>query len=412
MTRGGWQLLLFDDRQARGWTPFAQTRPIGELRFGTRRLREHVERWAGRPCTAHLAGSQLAGWDEPGAPPVRGTGDAPPGGLGVGEGRLIWLSRAVPREPCAELGGQALTFEDEAGVVGWWLPPDVPGPSDEQLCDPDGFTPGRAQPISTLRLAGPWQLVDHNAPQIALDVVDAARTDVARLNAGVFVEGEQGVVLDAGSRVGPGVVLDVREGPIHLGAGVQVDGPARLVGPLSLGAGSVVFGGHLERVSCGVTCKLRGEIADTVLLDFVNKAHDGYLGHAVLGRWVNLGAGTTNSDLKNTYGRVRVDLGRGPVDTGSNKVGIFLGDHVKTGIGTLLTTGAVVGAGSNVFGGSGVIPRHVEAFSWGGPGRWDRHDWQAFESTLHTVMARRNEVPTEGVLAVLHRLWLEVDRGP
>ncbi|NIR36196.1 MAG: hypothetical protein GWO22_09355, partial [Actinobacteria bacterium] len=91
---------------------------------------------------------------------------------------------------------------------------------------------------------------------------------------------------------------DTRKGPIRLGAGVRVEGPARLTGPLFVGQDSTLLGGAIGTSSFGRVCRVRGEVADSVFLGFVNKAHDGHIGHALLGCWVNLGAFTTNSDLK------------------------------------------------------------------------------------------------------------------
>ena len=97
-----------------------------------------------------------------------------------------------------------------------------------------------------------------------------------------------------------------------------------------------MLGGVLEDVSIGPVCKVRGEVESSVFVGFANKAHDGFLGHTVVGCWVNLGAMTANSDLKNTYGPVRARVGGRTTDTGLTKAGSLLGDHVRTGIGTLL----------------------------------------------------------------------------
>jgi UDP-N-acetylglucosamine diphosphorylase/glucosamine-1-phosphate N-acetyltransferase len=397
---------LFDDRRAREWSPFAETRPVGELRFGALRLRERIETWAAAPCLAHRAGSHLVDWEEAGAPPGVDGALALPSGT---RGRLLWLSRAVPRAPfdaLGDLGGEPATFEDAHGVVGWWLPEGTKAPDDDALQSPETFTPGRAVPVQVLRLNWPWQLVEHNAEQLALDVAELAASSPGFVAPeGVWVEGRHGVVLEPGAEIGPGVVLDTREGPIHLAAGVRVDGPGRLSGPLSLGAGTHVFGGSLARLSAGPQCKLRGEIADTVITGFCNKAHEGYLGHALLGCWVNLGAGTTNSDLKNNYGEVRVQLRDALQDTGLAKVGVFLGDHVKTSIGTLLTTGAVVGAGSNVFGSAGLSARWLPPFTWGDGSSGVHHDWSAFVATARRAMGRRDQELRPGMETVLQRLW-------
>jgi len=140
------------------------------------------------------------------------------------------------------------------------------------------------------------------------------------------------------------------------------------------------------------------------LLGYVNKAHEGYLGNAYVGRWVNLGALTTNSDLKNNYSTVRVHTTEGSVDTGLIKVGCFLGDHVKTGIGTLLPTGCVVGLGSNLFGGV-MAPPHVPPFSWGTGEHLEEYDIERFLDTAAMAMSRREVSLEKGGRALLQRAW-------
>jgi hypothetical protein len=139
-----------------------------------------------------------------------------------------------------------------------------------------------------------------------------------------------------------------------------------------------------------------GEVEESVFLGFGNKYHEGFIGHAYLGEWVNLGALTTNSDLKNNYGAIRVDIGQGEMDTGLMKVGSFIGDHVKTGIGTLLNTGISIGFCSNIFGGGLVKDRFVPAYAWGGSEGYSeyRHD-KALE-TASIAMGRRNVELTAG----------------
>ena len=171
-----------------------------------------------------------------------------------------------------------------------------------------------------------------------------------------------------------------------------------------MGPETHVLGGALGNVTIGSACRVRGEISSTVLLGYVNKAHDGYLGHAYVGSWVNFGALTTNSDLKNNYGSVRVHTPEGTVDTGLIKVGCFLGDHVKTGIGTLLPTGCVVGVGSNLFGGL-MAPVHVLPFSWGSGERLEEYEIERFLDAASFAMSRRDASLDEGGRALLQQAW-------
>lgn len=399
-------LFLVEDERARRWSPFAESRPIGELRFGDCLLRERVERHFAAPCAGYLEAPELAGFDEPGAPSGAAPELAPP------EGALLWLSRAAPARGSASMnsgapGGEVRRWVMAGRLVGIAVQPGAPLSEAGALLGSPAEVEESAEEVAGWLLEWPWNLVDHNAEALTSDLLgrldgEASRGELTPQGASRLGDGP--VSLGAGAEIGPGLVLDTRGGPIRLDDGVRVDGPGRLVGPLHLGAGSLVFGGHLSRLSAGPVCKLRGEIDTAVLTGFVNKAHDGYLGHALTGRWVNLGALTTNSDLKNDYGPVRVELPDGTLDTGLKKVGAFLGDHVKTGIGTVLNTGAVVGVGSNVFGG-GMPPKSLPPFSWAGGGQVVPFRWEKFLQVARIVTARRDQPWTPGIEAVLRRLW-------
>jgi UDP-N-acetylglucosamine diphosphorylase/glucosamine-1-phosphate N-acetyltransferase len=186
---------------------------------------------------------------------------------------------------------------------------------------------------------------------------------------------------------------------------VTVRAFTRLSGPAYIGPDSTVLGGTVAAVSTGPVCRIRGELAETVCLGYVNKQHDGHIGHAYLGRWVNLGAETTNSDLKNNYGTIRLWTPEGEVDTGEIKLGAFLGDHVKTGIGLLLNTGTVVGAGSNLFG-TAMPPKYVPPFSWGTGEALVSYRVEKFLQVAARAMGRRNAQLSEASRGQLERAWL------
>ena len=151
---------------------------------------------------------------------------------------------------------------------------------------------------------------------------------------------------------------------------------------------------------------MRGEVDGVTTLGYSNKAHDGFLGHAYLGRWVNLGAMTVSSDLKHTYGSVRVGPPGARRDTGLLKFGCLLGDHVRTAVGTRLETGSVVGAGSSLFG-SESPPRWVEPFSWGGGRETERYRRAEFIATATRVVERRGLEGTPEFGAWLGDVWDE-----
>ena len=394
-------LVLFDDRRARGWDPFLLTRPAGELLFGALLLRERSERFWDLPCTAHVSREALVGFSEPGAPPVLA-----PTSLAFQGRRLYQCSRAAPAGSVPGLPEEPTTLRMGDEVVGWSVPADHPGPEPDLFLDPGPLPDSRVVEIPGLLLESPWDLMSRNGEQL--------RSDIPRLFPGLvadtlprgYILGDGLVSLGKDVTVEPGCVFDVREGPVRLSDGVTIRAHTRLAGPAWIGPGTTVLGGVLSEVSLGPVCKVRGEVETSVVLGYANKAHDGFLGHAYLGRWVNLGAFTTNSDLKNNYGPVRVGGRDGPVETGLLKVGCFLGDHVKTGIGTLLNTGTVVGAGSNLFGGR-MPPTWVPHFSWGSGDQLTPFRLDKFLEVATRAMDRRNLALDAEMEGVLRRAWEE-----
>jgi UDP-N-acetylglucosamine diphosphorylase/glucosamine-1-phosphate N-acetyltransferase len=395
------RLFLFDDGRARRWAPFTLTRPAGELLYGCMTLRERAERVFGVKCEGHLSRRALVGFDEASAAPAVTLADV--GTRGV---RVLLSSRAGPDPIAVELPRELTRITVAGSPAGWILPDGASLPSDLWLRDPStASTAAPALDLPGLMLASPWDLVAQNAERIRRDAAVLWPSAVAGAEpTGVIRVGEGALSMAEHAEVEPGVYVDTRQGPVHLAEGVRVEGPARLTGPLWVGPRTRILGGSIGVSSIGPVCIVRGEVSDAVMLGFVNKAHDGYIGHALIGRWVNLGAFTTNSDLKNTYGTVRVWTPDGDVDTGLLKVGCFLGDHVKTGIGTMLTTGTVLGAGSNVFG-SAMPPRSVPPFSWGEGERLGHHKLDKFLATAERAMARRGQNLTPGVRRVLEIAW-------
>lgn len=392
------RLFLFDDRRARRWAPFTLTRPAGEMLFGCLTFRERAERLFGVPCEGHLTRAALVGFDEPGAAPA-----LPLDGVGSDGVRILLSSRAVPDFGAIEIPTGPATIEVGGRTAGWVLPDGRALPSEAALRAPEDA----AVEDGVLSLPGtvverPWHLVKENPERVAKDIRALWPDD--HDVPGCFRIGDGHVSLAEGATIEPGVHLDLRSGPIRLDEGARVEGPARLTGPLYVGPGSTVFGGAVGTSSIGPVCLVRGEVVDSIFLGWDNKAHDGHIGHALVGQWVNLGAFTTNSDLKNNYKPVRIWTLEGERNTGLMKVGCFLGDHVKTGIHTVLNTGTVVGAGSNLFGGV-MPPTVVPPFSWGvGPDLRD-HRLAKFLETAEAAMARRDRVLTPGVRALLEEAW-------
>jgi UDP-N-acetylglucosamine diphosphorylase/glucosamine-1-phosphate N-acetyltransferase len=207
---------------------------------------------------------------------------------------------------------------------------------------------------------------------------------------GSLVLGDPAHLICLGAAVEPGVVFDLRQGAVVLDQGSEVRSGTRLEGPIYVGPGTKVLGGFLRASVFGPECRVRGEISVSVFLGFANKSHDGFVGHSVIGQWVNLGAGTTTSNLKNTYGPVRLEIDGHRIETGRLNLGSLIGDHAKTAIGTMLATGTVISAGANVFG-PATPPKFVPPFAWGCTGS-ERMSEDGFLRVAERVMGRRNVV--------------------
>ncbi len=396
-------IILFDDAVAAAWQPFTLTRPAGELLFGACTLRERVESVFNAPCAGHIASPGLRGFDEPGAAPVLDPAPA--------RGSCVWLSsRAVPawRAPFEVPVREALLMSGD-DVVGWFSPASAAAPPSWFFASPQQAADRRPDlaciALDCILLVNVWELMTRNSAQLTEDIAHGMGVTSAGLPPHVAGIGASPRLVRLGGRVTfePGVVVDCTSGPVWLDDDVTVRAFTRLAGPAYVGRGSTLLGGSFSGVSIGPACKVRGEVEASVILGYTNKAHDGFLGHAYVGRWVNMGALTTNSDLKNNYGSVRIWTPSGDRDTGESKIGCLLGDHVKTAIGTLLNTGTVVGAGANLFG-ERRPPRYVPPFAWGNDGA-DVHALDRFLATAETVMKRRQLSLTPGLRRVLTAAW-------
>lgn len=394
-------LVLFDEQISRDWQPFTLTRPAGELLFGVLTLRERAERVFSFPCLGYITEPHLRPFDEPGAPPVLDAANLPH------QGELLFLSsRAVAAWDSTIPRGSSRLLAMGGQICGWYAAAGEPHPPPDFFLAPDRTAP-RELPVVELEgrlLARVWELVTENAEQIGRDVAALAPAGATDLPQGCYRLGSGRVVLGQKTHVEPGVVLDTREGPVWLDDGAAIRSFTRLAGPAYVGRQTMVLGGSCAALSLGPVCRVRGEVEESVILGYSNKAHDGFLGHAYLGRWVNLGALTTNSDLKNNYGTIRIWTPAGEVDSGRIKLGCLLGDHVKTAIGTMLNTGTVVGAGSNLFG-PAMPPKYVPPFSWGGGEELREYELEKFLATAETVMRRRKLEMTAAQRGLLRGAW-------
>ena len=244
-----------------------------------------------------------------------------------------------------------------------------------------------------LTVTKPWDIFQKNAKAIALDMAwHCGNRKSEPLSASVQVVGDRNLVyLEKGAKI-EACILNTTGGAIYLGAdsevmeGSVIRGPFALCEHSALKLSTKVYGAS----TVGPHSKVGGELSNSVIFGYSNKAHDGFLGNSVIAEWCNLGADTNNSNLKNNYGNVKLYNYRQHkmVDTGLQFCGLMMGDHSKSGINTMFNTGTVVGVACNIYGG-GFPATYVPDFSWGGAAGFEPYQLEKLVETATKMQERR-----------------------
>jgi len=394
-------LLLYDDARARELEPFSATRPTCELRAGALLLRERWERATGAGVLGFASAAHLAEFDEPNAAHSV-AGKIPKGTIVANARCAVALSRK--KSPAGDVwscdgrvAAVRLTTDIDAAEL-------ASGTLDLVRLAKSGARPVK---IGGRWIDRVWDFIVHLSPTLSEDItVLSARAKRLRI-AGKMIHGKHGVFVEKDAHIEPQVYFDTTAGPVLIRRGASVQAFTRVIGPCVIGEESTVGIDKIAGSSIGDHCKVHGEMNSTILLGHSNKGHDGFLGHSYLGRWVNLGAGTITSNLKNTYGTVQLWTPSGTQETGAQFLGTLFGDHAKTGIGMRLTTGTVIGAGANIYG-SAMPPKFVPPFAWGEHPSYSTYRMEKFIEVARRVMARRHVTLSERAtrqLGATHERW-------
>ncbi len=213
-----------------------------------------------------------------------------------------------------------------------------------------------------LLISNYWEIVEKNAAQIASDFDLMPKKNSQAISAKTrFVGKKRNLFIAKSSRVDPYLYVDAETGPVYIGEDCQINAWCFIQGPSYIGAGTIIHPSSVirEGSNIGPVCRVGGEVEESVMQAHSNKPHAGFLGHAYVGEWANLGAMFTNSDLKNTYGSIKVTVRGRKLDSGTIKLGGMIGDHAKGSIGSLLYTGKKVGVCSQIH---GVVQEDVPSF--------------------------------------------------
>lgn len=261
---------------------------------------------------------------------------------------------------------------------------------------------------TVFKLEAKWDVFGLNAIQLNHDfeLITESRPS-AMLNETNQQLGTNPVFVEEGASV-EGCTINTQKGPVYIGHEANIMEGSNLRGPLAIGHNATVkMGARLyEGTTIGPYSKVAGEISNCVIQAYSNKSHEGFLGNAVLGEWCNLGADTNNSNLKLDYKNVKVwDYQQGRFgNSGQQFCGLFMGDHSKTGINTMLNTGTTIGVSCNIYG-PGFPRTFIPSFSWGGAAGFQTYGLQKALETAEIVMNRREVSLTAGDEQILKTIF-------
>ncbi len=396
------KLVVFEDDQFDHFLPLVCVRGVFELKCGATTLAHKIERAVGQPANALLVRDYLA------STLGRRARSAAVNDLsGCGGEEVLFVNARVCGTGWTPPGAESAVWEGEQ-LAAWKTTSDVTGIRDYAALAAAARDAKRTD-FSGTWFGYIWDVMLANPEQITVDFDASGHHGIeGRLHQHSVIYGPKDrVYVGHGAEIHPFVCLDTRNGPITIEDGCDVHPYTRIEGPCYVGANSTLLGAKIrEGCTIGPTCRVGGEVEESILHAYANKYHDGFLGHAYVGEWVNLGALTTNSDLKNDYSSVTVRLGRQTLDTHSTKVGSFIADHVKTSIGTLLNTGTMVGTMAVLVATGAPLPKSIPPFAWFVNGVVSKgFGLEALINTARTAMGRRKVDMTPEDEALLRHVF-------
>lgn len=395
------QIVVFDDIHTKCFYPLSHLRSTGDLRCGILKLRQRLQFFFGAEDTCLILDPNLEEL--------------------YAQRHPDWLLNQVPEGPKLYLNSRIRVDESSLAEIralqdGYALVNQqdiIAIRSDKDIAFAQALPESlKAIPCKIELYRQAADLIHDNARLIRLDFENVfyEADNYFETEPGVTVLHPYNIWIAENVSFAPNVVLDASDGPIVIDEGVKVMANSVITGPAYIGKKSIVkvaakiYGG----VSIGPVCKVGGEVEGSIFQAYSNKQHDGFLGHAFVGEWVNLGADTNNSDLKNTYKNVKTYSYpvQSQIDSGSRFMGCVLGDHVKTGINCSLNTGLVVGTGSNIYGGK-LFSNFVPDFSWGEADNLVPYRLSEFCTTAAVVKARRSIGLSPTELSLLKHIYGE-----
>lgn len=345
------QIVIFDNKQRDKLYPFTAARAVGSLRFGMFSLQERWEFFLEQPTQILTTKNIQPFYNQ-----------SPQGDILLIDAAII-ANEKIVKHILNLQQGHYLSYQK--GFIAGRIFADNPINLEQVFTI--GFNEVHHYNEEVVRIDSPLQLIENNSTFITQDFnnytaaklsknVDASNTIIAPSN--IFIEDGASITCN---------ILNASNGPIYIGKNATIMEGCVIRGPFVLGENSVVkmgakiYGG----TTIGSNCVVGGEVKNVVMHNYSNKAHDGYLGDSIIGEWCNLGAGTSNSNIKNTASEIKLfnNATKQQVNAGK-KCGVLMGHYTKVAINSSINTGSVYGISCNVFG-NGLLPKSLPNFTWG-----------------------------------------------
>lgn len=256
-----------------------------------------------------------------------------------------------------------------------------------------------------------WDAIYLNNEALIDDTYYYERNTSLELYKNVFFDAPENIYIGANVTIQPAVYLDASEGQIIIEDNAKIMAQSSIIGPAFIGKSTVIklSSKIYEKTSIGEHCKVGGEVENSIFQGFANKQHDGFLGHSFLSEWVNLGADTNVSDLKNTYSHVKIQIGNNKFSSGKQFLGVIIGDHSKSAINTMFITGSVVGICSSIVS-NDFSQKYTPSFSFGGQTNAPMYDLNKSINVADIVMKRRGKELTEPEIEIIKREFAETKK--
>ena len=365
--------ILFDDNSRNTLLPLTFMRPVADIRIGIMTIREKWEHYLNAKTSTLTEGYLSEKY-----PIVRGEEN-------------ILINGSV--SPSPELVEKVLALHPKEVLVGedYIIAMRVSNDEFDMIDEIDA-----AQKITTdinhFKLNHPWEIFQFNGEAIIMDFVRLTKNRKSQpISPTNNILGHENIFIEEGAII-EFATLNANEGPIYIGKNAEIMENAVIRGPFALCENSTVkIGAKIYGpTTIGPWSKIGGEVSNSVIFGYSNKAHDGFLGNSVIAEWCNLGSDTNTSNLKNTYEPIRIwsYIQKSFIDTGLTFCGLIMGDHSKCGINTMFNTGSVVGINSNIFG-SGYQRNFISSFKWGGPAGFSRYNLEKAINVARIVYKRR-----------------------